>query len=252
MFFKIRSKVENLLLKTCVFLNGFFIFFSLNITYEGEMRDIKSNITKLIKNLKFYNEIREYELLHLLEFDSTRKKMSVIVKCLSTENIMVLVKGAEDTVFNCCSIDDNIQHFSNAVNTFAENGWRTLVFAYRILSISEYEYFNKLLLEASNDLNFRNERLAEIVSLIETNLTVVGVTGIEDRLQEDCAATLNVLRIAGIKIWVLTGDKKETALNISKACKHFSRNTILFMMTNWTTTDVMRIELDDILLKYIY
>lgn len=83
--------------------------------------------------------------------------------------------------------------------------------------------FNELLNEAYNDISDRrDERLAQIYDVIETKLELVGATAVEDRLQDKVPDTLEALRLAGIKIWVLTGDKRETAINISNSCKHFS------------------------------
>ena len=198
------------------------------------MREVSTN--KIIRRVKFAKEVREYELLHLLEFDSKRKKMSVIVIYLKTNEIFLLTKGAEDAIFSCAT-SGNIVQCDRDISKFARIGWRTLVFSFRILTKEELRQYNKLLLDAYNDINSRDIKINEAFSIIESGLTLVGSTGIEDRLQEKCGETLETLRKAGIKVWVLTGDKRETALNISKSCKHFSNDMILLNLCELDSID---------------
>ena len=160
--------------------------------------------------------------------------MSVILRCLLSNEILLLTKGAEDSIFNSCFVGD-IEQCDNDIKCFGELGYRTLAFAYRVLSDVELNEYNRLLLDAYNDINLRDEKLSNVFNAIESELILIGATGIEDRLQEDCDKTLVALRNAGIKIWVLTGDKKETALNISQSCKHFSNDMSLFNLTEYTT-----------------
>ena len=179
---------------------------------------------------------QSYELLHILEFDPTRKRMSVIVRCLQTREILVLCKGAENFVFPLCSTGD-ISECNTILNSFAVQGWRTLVLAYRKLTQKELDEFNLEFNEAYNDLNNREIRLQEIYKKVESNLTLIGSTAVEDRLQEDVASTLESLRLAGIKIWILTGDKKETAIKISNSCKHFSTSMERLFATDLDTIE---------------
>ena len=208
--------------------------YSIGILYLGERKDPATN--KLIRSVKFFHEIKQYELLQLFEFDSKRKKMSVIVKDLKTNEMMLFTKGAEDSIYSSC-ISGNIQQCDSNITQFAKLGWRTLAFSYRILTNDELNHYTRLLLEAYNDINLRDVKISEAFKTIESGLTLVGATGIEDRLQEDCGKTLETLRKAGIKIWVLTGDKRETALNISKSCKHFSNDMILLNLCDLKKAD---------------
>lgn len=188
--------------------------------------------------------LREYELLHVLEFDSKRKRMSIIIRCLQSNEILLFTKGAEDSIFKCCIAGD-VEQCDRDITNFSILGWRTLAFAYRVLSLTELEEYDHLLMDAYNDINLREEKLSKAFDIIETKLILVGATGIEDRLQEDCDKTLAALRRAGIKIWVLTGDKKETALNISNSCKHFSADMVLFNLTAYTTKVDFKQRLDE-------
>ena len=94
---------------------------------------------------------RDYELLHILEFDSTRKRMSVIVKCFTTDKILLLCKGAESFVYEKCPQGD-ISACDTQISQFAVLGWRTLAICYRILSEKEYEDYDKMLTDAANDI----------------------------------------------------------------------------------------------------
>ena len=112
--------------------------------------------------------------------------------------------------------------------TLSLEGLRTLVIAQKILTQDEYDQWNEEYKQAKNDYE-RGEQLAEQVqSSLETEMECLGVTGVEDKLQDDVATTIQSLRSAGIQIWMLTGDKVETATCISistglkdRSQKHF-------------------------------
>lgn len=78
--------------------------------------------------------------------------------------------------------------------------------------------------EAKADLNNRREAVARVVNELENDMELLGVTGVEDKLQDNVAATVESLRSAGIQIWMLTGDKVETATCIAISAGFKSRN----------------------------
>ncbi|CAF0707238.1 unnamed protein product [Brachionus calyciflorus] len=201
----------------------------LGLVYEGEEKCTESS--GMIRKVKFFDQIYKYKVLDILEFDSDRKRMSVILKDLQEDRIILLCKGAESSIFKNC-INGNIQSCDADIKTFAKQGWRTLALSYRYLTDEEYHQIDKLLKRARNDIINQKERLAEAYEEVESKLELIGATAVEDKLQEDVAYTLEELRRAGIKIWVLTGDKRETAINISHSCKHFSNNMIKLLMTD--------------------
>uniref|UniRef100_A0A8C9VJP2 Phospholipid-transporting ATPase n=1 Tax=Scleropages formosus TaxID=113540 RepID=A0A8C9VJP2_SCLFO len=162
-----------------------------------------------------------YKLLHVLEFDANRRRMSVILQTPSGEKVL-FTKGAESSIFphaRSGEVDKTRVH----VDEFALKGLRTLVVACRRFSAGEYEEVDRRLHEARTALQQREERLAEVFSFIERDLELLGATGVEDRLQEKVQETIEALRLAGIKVWVLTGDKHETAVSVSLSCGHFHR-----------------------------
>jgi P-type E1-E2 ATPase len=90
-----------------------------------------------------------------------------------------------------------------------------MVIAYRDLSEPEYKKWSQHLETAATAIDDRETKLAEVYTLIERQLSFLGITAIEDKLQEGVKETLNLLQEAGIKIWMLTGDKSETAIQIA-------------------------------------
>jgi phospholipid-translocating ATPase len=127
----------------------------------------------------------------------------------------------ESAVFERC-----FQH----VNDFATEGLRTLLYGYRFLDDDEYAGWRKVYQDATTSLVNRQEMIERAGDMIEQNLDLAGATAIEDKLQEGVPDTIDKLRRANIKIWVLTGDKRETAINVGSAArviKSYSNVTIL-------------------------
>lgn len=93
-----------------------------------------------------------------------------------------------------------------------------------------------MLKNAYNDIINRKQMLSKCYDEVENDLELIGATAVEDKLQEDVADTLEKLRRGGIKIWVLTGDKRETAINISNSCRHFTDSMIKLMLTDLQDT----------------
>lgn len=185
---------------------------------------------------QFLSEKRSYEILQILDFDSTRKRMSIILRDLQSRQIVVYCKGADNAVFKKC-ISGDVDSCNSAITSFSKKGWRTLALSYKYITPDEYARYEDILLDAFNDIANRNEKMALAFEEIESNLILVGSTAVEDKLQDDVANTLERLRMSGIKIWVLTGDKIETAINISNSCKHFSNSMHKLRMTDLKETN---------------
>lgn len=207
----------------------------LGIVYEGDKKQ-RNNSPNKTRTVKYINERRNFEILQILEFDSTRKRMSIILRDLSSQKIILFCKGADSYVLPKCIAGD-IQSCEASIKSFGQNGWRTLALAYREFTEQEYSSYELKLTDAYNDIINRNERVAGVFEDLESNLILVGATAIEDKLQDDVANTLEALRISGIKIWVLTGDKTETAINISNSCKHFSESMFKLFLTDLKDKD---------------
>lgn len=166
------------------------------------------------------------DVLGLHEFDSVRKRMSVVIR-FPDNAVKVLVKGADTSMFsileNGSESNNNIWHATQShLNEYSSQGLRTLVVASRDLSGAEHEEWQSRYEEASTSLTDRATKLRQTAALIESNLKLLGATGIEDKLQEGVPEAIEALRQAGIKVWVLTGDKQETAISIGLSCKLLS------------------------------
>ncbi|KAF5390158.1 hypothetical protein D9757_002920 [Collybiopsis confluens] len=159
----------------------------------------------------------KYELLNILEFNSARKRMSVVVKRLdgNDNRTFLLTKGADNVVFERLrpGVDQSLKAQTEThLNEFANEGLRTLTLAYKVIPEQEYEAWSKDYHEASVAVDHREEKIDAIADVLEQNLRLLGATGIEDKLQVGVPETIADLKRAGIKVWVATGDKLETAI----------------------------------------
>ncbi|PNJ69035.1 ATP11B isoform 3 [Pongo abelii] len=180
--------------------------------------------------VKTLGKLERYKLLHILEFDSDRRRMSVIVQAPSGEKLL-FAKGAESSILPKC-IGGEIEKTRIHVDEFALKGLRTLCIAYRKFTSKEYEEIDKRIFEARTALQQREEKLADVFQFIEKDLILLGATAVEDRLQDKVRETIEALRMAGIKVWVLTGDKHETAVSVSLSCGHFHRTMNILELIN--------------------
>merc|ERR1719443_2011975 len=128
--------------------------------------------------------------------------------------------------------DETIQHLEE----FAKSGLRTLCLGFAVISEEEYKEWNQKMKIASSSINEREEKIEEVATVIETNLTLIGATAIEDRLQDQVPETIAKLLEANIHVWMLTGDKQETAINIAKSCRLHGNNSEL-MIINSTSSE---------------
>uniref|UniRef100_A0A8I3W7H5 Phospholipid-transporting ATPase n=1 Tax=Callithrix jacchus TaxID=9483 RepID=A0A8I3W7H5_CALJA len=160
-----------------------------------------------------------YQLLAILDFNNTRKRMSVIVQNPEGQ-IKLYSKGADTILFEKLhpSNEDLLSLTSDHLSEFAGEGLRTLAIAYRDLDDKYFKEWHKMLEDANAATEERDERIAGLYEEIERDLMLLGATAVEDKLQEGVIETVTSLSLANIKIWVLTGDKQETAINIGYAC----------------------------------
>ncbi|KAK3041310.1 hypothetical protein RJ639_001412 [Escallonia herrerae] len=163
---------------------------------------------------------RTYDLLNVIEFNSSRKRMSVIVRN-EEGKLLLLSKGADSVMFERLAINGREfeEETREHVNEYADAGLRTLILAYRELNDEEYKAFSEKFAEAKNSVSADRETLIdEVAEKIEKDLILLGATAVEDKLQQGVPECIDKLAQAGIKLWVLTGDKMETAINIGFAC----------------------------------
>ncbi|XP_025076903.1 phospholipid-transporting ATPase ID-like isoform X3 [Pomacea canaliculata] len=161
----------------------------------------------------------KYELLCILDFNNVRKRMSVLVR--RNQKITLFCKGADNIIFDrlspaCAELKELTSHH---LNDFAQDGLRTLCLAYKDIDDSFYEKWKIRHHEASTSLENRDEKLDTLYEEIETDMILIGASAIEDKLQDGVPDAIANLALADIKIWVLTGDKQETAINIGYSCR---------------------------------
>jgi phospholipid-translocating P-type ATPase (flippase) len=154
-----------------------------------------------------------------LEFTSERKRSSVIVRRPGEADFVLYCKGADDVIFQRLGADSpHTDATKQHLREFADDGLRTLCCAYRVITTDEFDDWIHQYREATCLIQDRDARVDEVCNAIECNLTLLGATAIEDKLQADVSDTIQSLLLAGINVWVITGDKRETAINIGYAC----------------------------------
>lgn len=171
-------------------------------------------------DIEVLGQLERWIPLRVLEFNSTRKRMSVIVR--SPEGQIVLYcKGADSVIYERLAKDHNEelkQTTLKDLENFANAGLRTLCIAYRNMSEQEFDKWSKQYDEASAAVNDRDEKIDRACEVIEHSLTILGATALEDKLQEGVPDSIAMLHKAGIKLWILTGDKLQTAIEIGYSC----------------------------------
>ncbi|KAF4712358.1 hypothetical protein FOZ62_011611, partial [Perkinsus olseni] len=170
----------------------------------------------------------DVELLEVMEFDNDRKRMSVLVKIIyplagedgsesltTTTRILLLIKGADSNSTSAASPEEELESVLDALSA---GGLRTLVYGVRDLTsdMPFVESWRRSYNDARGLVGDAKERaLRQCIEEMECDIDIVGCTGIEDKLQGYVPDTIADLHEAGIKVWVLTGDKIETAINIA-------------------------------------
>ena len=193
--------------------------------------------------LKVLNEIKVFEILQKFDFSSARMRSSIIVKD-EKGIIKIYMKGGDNIIFN--KIDEysklNIHKITKEhVDIFAKRGLRTLCYSYKIISHEEYKIFEKnydeIKYKAINDKNVIHQ-VEELIYEFEDDMTLLGVTALEDRLQENVTQDIQDFIEAGINVWMITGDKLDTAESIGYSCKLFNDDTEVFRIKSGTEQEV--------------
>ncbi|KAF7313954.1 P-type phospholipid transporter [Mycena chlorophos] len=161
-----------------------------------------------------------WTLLRVLEFNSTRKRMSCIYR--SPEGKIVMFSKGADSVMYARLAADHDEQLKEAtrrdMESFANSGLRTLCVGMKVLSQDEYTRWSRSYDEAANRIEGRDEAIEAACDQIERGFTILGATALEDKLQEGVPAAIDLLHRAGIKLWILTGDKLQTAIEIGYSC----------------------------------
>ncbi|KAF4650405.1 hypothetical protein FOZ61_000351, partial [Perkinsus olseni] len=190
----------------------------------------------------------DVELLEVIEFDNDRKRMSVLVKIISplaeedgrqcsttTTRILLLIKGADS---NAASPEEELE---SVLDVLSAGGLRTLVYGVRDLTsdMPFLESWRRSYNDARGLVGDAKERaLKQCIEEMEYDIDIVGCTGIEDKLQDYVPDTIADLHEAGIKVWVLTGDKIETAINIAYSSRLLDSTVLNEVITATTPPSI--------------
>ncbi|CAR27725.1 hypothetical protein ZYGR_0N02110 [Zygosaccharomyces rouxii] len=195
-------------------------------------------------------EERTFELLKICEFNSSRKRMSAIFRT-PDGSIKLYCKGADTVIMDRLASENNpyVDSTVRHLEEYASEGFRTLCVAMKDIGEAEYAEWCKIYESAATSLDNRQQKLDDAAELIEKDLLLLGATAIEDKLQDGVPETIHTLQEAGLKIWVLTGDRQETAINIGMSCRLLSEDMNLLVINEDTkekTSDNMIEKLDAI------
>ena len=208
------------------------------LPYKKKEDGLKKSKSMMIKQSDLDNkkdsnnkDIKDYELLNIIAFSSDRKRESVIVK--DNNMIKLYIKGADSIIEERLTQETNkdiLEKCKENVNYFSSLGYRTLLVGMKIISQNEYDIFAQNLKEANMALENKEKKVEEIYNKLEQNIYLLGCTIVEDKLQDEVPETIQDLRDADIKIWMLTGDKMNTAYNIGLSCNLISSNMKIFKL----------------------
>ncbi|KAG8424561.1 putative aminophospholipid-translocase [Metarhizium acridum] len=191
-------------------------------------------------------------ILDVFPFTSDGKRMGIIVHfhddvknvnlSLSSGEIWFYQKGADTVMGTIVAANDWLDE---ETANMAREGLRTLVVGRKKLSYQQYQEFSSKYQEASMSIANRDAGIQRVISHhLENHLELLGVTGVEDKLQKDVKPSLELLRNAGIKIWMLTGDKVETARCVAVSSKLVARGQYIYTVAKLKRKDGAQEHLD--------
>ena len=181
-----------------------------------------------IKNIS--GKIEEYDILANFPFSSDTKRMGIILQNKKYGHIIFYLKGAENVMMNFVK-KEYVGYIKENTENLATKGLRTLVLTQKLIPQKEFKIWFDEYSEALTSMDNRKQKLRDVISKLENNMEFLCVTGVEDLLQNEVATTIDNLRNAGIKLWMLTGDKVETATCISISTGLKAKNHKIFTLT---------------------
>ncbi len=198
------------------------VYFARSQKYILKNKSLDNKIT-----LEINGKEKVFDLLNTLEYSSERKRMSVIVKT-EDNKYMVYAKGADSMIELLLSNEDKnsemLKKTRDYLKIFSVNGLRTLMVAYKEISEDYYNKWASKYIAVKTNVNHTEEDINKLYDEMETNFKLIGSTAIEDELQDNVDKIINDLMLTGMRIWMLTGDKLDTAKNIAFSCKLFKED----------------------------
>ncbi|KAK9493133.1 hypothetical protein V1508DRAFT_354148 [Lipomyces doorenjongii] len=176
------------------------------------------------------------EILQIFPFSSETKRMGIVVRDSEKDEIWFFLKGADSIMARIVQKNDWLEE---ETGNMAREGLRTLVIGRKKLTTEAYNIFLEKYTAASLVLKDRDSAMLRVVSeYLEKDLELLGLTGVEDKLQENVKPSLELLRNAGIKIWMLTGDKVETARCVAVSAKLVPRGQYIHTIAGMTRNEI--------------
>lgn len=182
------------------------------------------------------NTVLEFEILYIFPFSSETKRMGIVVKDVQRNEVWFMEKGADTVMAPIVSSSDWLDE---ETGNMAREGLRTLVIGRKRLSSDLFQEFVSKYQKASVAMYERESSMQRVISqLLEQDLELLGLTGVEDKLQMDVKTSIELLRNAGLKIWMLTGDKVETAKCVSISARLIYRGQYVHQITRLAHPDM--------------
>ena len=189
-----------------------------SIDYWPKEREGEASTTQRRRSSQFYSPRPSMQLV-------SRNSESYGVRTQSppyvTPRTSMQRDYSDEPIGESIVIDDNalFERCFQHIDDFATDGLRTLLYAFRFLTDKEYGEWKQVYSSATTSLVDRQDKIERAAELLETRLELMGATAIEDKLQQGVPDAIERLRRAGIKMWMLTGDKRETAINVGRSCR---------------------------------
>ncbi|XP_035127296.3 putative phospholipid-transporting ATPase IIB isoform X6 [Callithrix jacchus] len=186
-------------------------------------------------------QVLSFCILQLFPFTSESKRMGIIVRDESTAEITFYMKGADVAMSTIVQYNDWLEE---ECGNMAREGLRTLVVAKKSLTEEQYQDFESRYTQAKLSMHDRTLKVAAVIESLEREMELLCLTGVEDQLQADVRPTLEMLRNAGIKVWMLTGDKLETATCVAQSSRLVPRTQDTHIFRRVTSRGEAHLELN--------
>uniref|UniRef100_A0A3Q4M4Q7 ATPase phospholipid transporting 9A (putative) n=1 Tax=Neolamprologus brichardi TaxID=32507 RepID=A0A3Q4M4Q7_NEOBR len=186
-------------------------------------------------------QILNFTILQIFPFTYESKRMGIIVRDESTGEITFYMKGADVVMSGIVQYNDWLEE---ECGNMAREGLRVLVVSKKSLTEEQYQDFEARYVQAKLSVHDRSLKVATVIESLEMEMELLCLTGVEDQLQTDVRPTLEILRNAGIKVWMLTGDKLETATCTAKNAHLITRNQDIHIFRPVTTRGEAHLELN--------
>nr|XP_036863158.1 probable phospholipid-transporting ATPase IIA [Manis javanica] len=187
------------------------------------------------------DQILNFTILQIFPFTYESKRMGIIVRDESTGEITFYMKGADVVMAGIVQYNDWLEE---ECGNMAREGLRVLVVAKKSLAEEQYQDFEARYVQAKLSVHDRSLKVATVIESLEMEMELLCLTGVEDQLQADVRPTLETLRNAGIKVWMLTGDKLETATCTAKNAHLVTRNQDIHVFRLVTNRGEAHLELN--------